>query len=496
MLSLSKHSIIYITRDIERALGLALSTAEGLDLNTSGYFIISNFTPFAKGAANDNKNVLLIKENGLLDTWELLQRLVHSEKAPRGADEESFEVYIGGKKIDRNKYNKQWFKRFLTPRASSGIRNERILVFKNTLQIEKTCKENGWKLLNPPAELSNKVEEKISQIKYLDALKKYLPDYKVMKCKDIDLKKMQANYFFRCEDVCGERSGMTPQREKNCLPNFFRSIVLQFNRSHTGSGTILIKNEKQLKEIQKKFPERECRIAPYIPGPLFTNNNVVGKDNILLGNISYQITGLKPFTDLPFSTIGNDWALPYKYLTTQQIKQYQKIARDVGKKLQKSGWRGLFGIDVVVDERTGKLFLLEINCRQPASTTYESVLQQGIRNKEKGISQIGQSPYSLLFTPYSLTTFEAHLLALQNQSLKKYELIKIKDGAQVILRNTKAQKHKSTKAQKTLKKNGFNVIEYNNTEPNSDLLRIQSKSGIMMKHNGFNVVGKKIKNQI
>ena len=68
-----KSPIIYVTRDIERALGLALSNVEGLPLDTPGYFIISNFTPFAKRVARGRKNVVLVKEEKMLDTYELLQ---------------------------------------------------------------------------------------------------------------------------------------------------------------------------------------------------------------------------------------------------------------------------------------------------------------------------------------------------------------------------------------------------------------------------------------
>lgn len=438
----SNKQIIYVTRDIERALGLALSETEGLSLDIQGYFIISNSTPFAKSVSKGHKNVLLIKERELLDTWELLKhpkvrRFISSTANP------SLTLPEEGLKSPPL--------RGVSPstRAQAeggGVRRPNIMVFKNTIQIEKTCRENGWKLLNAPAELSNKVEEKISQIKWLGTLKKYLPPYKVDECKN-----------FKFND---------------------KSFVLQFNRSHTGSGTILISNEKQLMELKKIFPEREARIAPYIDGPLFTNNNVVGNTRILLGNISYQITGLKPFTDLPFSTIGNDWALPHKYLSKKQITQYKKIATDVGLKLKKSGWKGLFGIDVVVNEKTGKLYLLEINCRQPASTTYESQLQQFKDTKRQG---------------YNVTTFEAHLMALTGIDLKGKELIQIEDGAQVILRNkkTKIQGYKNTRIQ-LFKKNQFNVIGYNNTEPNSDLLRIQSKVGIMKENNKFNNIGKKI----
>jgi hypothetical protein len=38
----------------------------------------------------------------------------------------------------------------------------------------------------------------------------------------------------------------------------------------------------------------------------------------------------------------------------------------------------------------------------------------------------------------------------------------------------------------------FNIIEYPNTTLGSDLLRIQSKNGIMEEHNKFNKIGKKI----
>ncbi|MDO8509669.1 MAG: hypothetical protein Q7S24_00830, partial [bacterium] len=65
MLSLKSKNIIYITRDLERALGLPL--------NTKGYFIISNFSAFAKQLVGDKKNVLLVKSERVLDTRELLE---------------------------------------------------------------------------------------------------------------------------------------------------------------------------------------------------------------------------------------------------------------------------------------------------------------------------------------------------------------------------------------------------------------------------------------
>lgn len=400
MLQLKGTPVVYITRDIERATGLKL--------NTPDYYIISNYSDFAKRWTNNKKNILLINENEPLDTWQLLQNKKTSE--------------------------------FIAP-----LKNPNILVFKNTSQIERICEKNNWKLLNPRSTLSNKIEEKISQVKWLGNLRKYLPDTKIELCKNIVFS--------------GKR------------------FIVQFNRSHTGTGTILVGSDSELKKIQQIFPNRETRVTKYIEGPAFTSNNVVTKDKVLIGNISYQITGLQPFTDQKFATIGNDWGVVKKLLNKSQIDQFKRITIDVGKKLQADGWRGLFGIDAILEQKTGKLYLIEINARQPASTSYESILQK-IRNPKSEIK--------------NLTTFEAHLAALLDIDLSKYEIAKIDDGAQIISRITKHISRNNPETIKILNKQGFDVIPYNNTKPGSDLLRIQSNISIMNSHNEFNEAGQKI----
>jgi len=429
MTNLRKYPIVYVTRDLERALGVPL--------DTPGYFIISNFSPFAKSTAKGRKNILLIKERELLDTYKLLE----------------------------HQKTKQFIKK----------NKAKILVFKNTPQIEKTCAENGWQLLNPSAELSSKVEEKISQIEWLGPLKKYLPNYTVLKCKEIyKFLESQNHYFFSLRNKARSALNTSSLQKNNDF--VLRQFVLQFNRSHTGSGTFLIENEKQLNDLAQKFPEREARIAPYIEGPLLTNNNIVAKDTILHGNISYQITGLVPFTDNPFTTIGNDWELPHKILTKKQILEYKKIATEVGVRLREHGWKGLFGIDVILEQKTGKLFLLEINCRQPASTTYESQLQS-----------MGHDTDNMI----QVTTFEAHLLSLLDRPLKKRKLTIIKSGAQIIQRVTRdIPTLKTPKFHKP--ENRFKYILYPNTNFGADLLRIQTKNSIMEKHNQLNDLGRNL----
>lgn len=392
--------VVYVVRDLERALGLPITT--------KGYYIISNYTAFANSVAKGRKNILLIKNTELLDTRELLAHV-------------KTKIFI------------------------KKIKNPQILVFKNTLMIEKICLENSWSLLNPSAELSSQVEEKITQVQWLGGLKKYLPPFEIKIANDV------------------KWSG--------------KKFILQFNRAHTGSGTILVESEEQLKEIQAKFPNREVRITKFINGPMLTNNNVVWGVKVLCGNINYQITGLKPFTNQPFATVGNDWALPHKILNATQKKEYEKIAHEIGIKMVASGWKGLFGIDVVCDEKTGKLYLIEINARQPASTSFESQLQS-----EK--NRVG------------LTTFQAHLLALLGENEISKKLTVIKDGAQIVQKVLSAKKPTNSKSLllniKEFYKKDLHTVYYENSKFESDWLRIQSKKGIMEKAGITNGLGQDI----
>lgn len=391
-------SLIYITRDIERALG-----AEPI----GDYYIVTNKTPYSEEIKNKYPdNITLIQKKTILDTIDLLM-----------LDEVQEMI------------NKK---------------NANIIVFKNTKNIEELCIEKKWKLLNPSAQLSETVENKITQVKWLNELSNLLPGHTICTAKEID---------------------------ESILENE-KVIVLQWAHGHTGSGTMLISNIKDLKDIKEKFPHREVKITKYIRGPVFTANIVVTNTVILMGNISYQITGMLPFTEKAFSTIGNDWSVTHTILTENHIKLFERMSELIGQKMQKDGWKGLFGVDIIYDEEKDELKLIEINARQAASTTFESQLQAKLA--VHGVDGI--------------TTFEAHINSLLNKIITS-PLIPMNDGAQILQRVTSKIKDIDTNK---LINSGYKVIKYSNTKENDDLIRIQSSKGIMEVHNKFNKRGKEI----
>lgn len=397
--------ITYITRDLERAVGM-----EPAD----DYVIVANKTPYAeKYAEKFPENVWLVngpQENVILGTKELMEHPTIKEK-------------LAGRSSD-------------------------VLVFKNTARVEEAATKNGIHLLNPRASLSETVENKMSQIEWLGELgKKYLPHHVIMTAR---------NLIWTGEP-----------------------FIVQWAHGHTGGGTILINSEAELKAIQARFPYRITRRTVYIQGPSFTVNAIVAADKILVGNISYQITGIPPFTDNQFSTIGNDWAATHSLLSPVETEFIETMASDIGKKLNIAGWRGLYGIDLIRDDKTGTIYLIEINARQPASTSFESYLQN--ENRQKGTNGI--------------TTFEAHLKALLGEKIDQ-PLIPINDGAQIVQRVTKNVKSVPAEKITALEALEHNVSVYPNTDINEDLVRVQSLKGIIETHGGFNERGKEIVGKI
>jgi len=394
------HPIIYVTRDIERALGIAPS---------ADYRIITNRTPYAESIAKDYPAYITLIDtthHALLDTAELLEHEIAIE----------------------------------TITQTKGD----ILVFKNTSRIESITKHHSWKLLNPSAVLAEKVENKITQIDWLGKIgDDWLPLHHILHAKEILWKN--------------------------------GPLIIQWAHGHTGDSTLLVNTASELEAIQKIFPERLARVSAYIHGPSFTMNVVVSPDKTIIGNPSYQITGIPPFTEGAFTTIGNDWSLPYSLLDESELSTLNDLAILIGEKLRTEGWKGLYGIDVIKDEERGRFFLIEINARQPASTTYESLLQK--RFRDQGITGI--------------TLFETHLLALRGESIHE-SLVPVNDGSQIIQRITSRTKHVSPTAIKVLEERGYTVISYSNTNENADLIRIQSIRDIMETHGKFNARGKEI----
>lgn len=236
------------------------------------------------------------------------------------------------------------FVQVLINKTCTNLTSAHIMVLKNSELIEGLCKKQGWRLLAPKASIAEKFENKISQYKLL---KNTLPYPK--------------------------SSLITPEKFE-----FHEPVVLQFNRGHSGNSTFFIESQKDIENLYKLFPKREARVSEYIKGKTYTLNCLLlNSGDVLTGSLSEQITGLRIATNNPHTTVGNDFASPGT-LYMAQVRGIQKIALNSGHVMHKKGYRGLFGIDVIIEEDSGKIYFIELNTHQPASVSFEAKLHRNI----------------------------------------------------------------------------------------------------------------------
>lgn len=206
----------------------------------------------------------------------------------------------------------------------------RLLVFKNSLQITKLAQKNKWQILLSPAKFNQILEDKINFLKF--AKKHQLP---ILPTKVLPCQKIQ----------------------------FQKSLVIQTRQGHAGNSTFFVQNQKSLSCLQKRIGEWPVKITPYHKLPTFSLNLCVTTSQIFYTQPFYQITGDQNLNPNPGGSGGIDFDLAQQILTPDLFTKIRKLAEQVGTALQKINYRGICGLDFLVDVKGENLFLLELNPR-------------------------------------------------------------------------------------------------------------------------------------
>lgn len=330
------------------------------------------------------------------------------------------------------------------------------IVFKNNPKIQRIAKEKKIRLLNPDYRLVEKYENKITQYQWLNKIiPEYLPTTIIATPHAVSFSEL---------------------KKKLDIP-----FIYQSNRGHSGEGTQVVRDKNDWGKLKNKYPQRPFRFSKLIPGETFTLNVCLWEKCILLGNPSYQITGLSEFTDFPFATIGNDWLYANQKITKKDLRKVNKITKEIGKAMFQDGWKGLFGIDFI--RKKEKWFVIEINARQSASVNLETTYQQ-----KQGSG---------------LTMMTVHLAALLNiplpaDCLKIQESVqKMKQGARILIRKKMTENH--VRLKKLLSISGQEwicdkqKIGHESIKHNEVIYSIQKENGgFIEKHNQWNKSAQKI----
>lgn len=150
-------------------------------------------------------------------------------------------------------------------------------------------------------------------------------------------------------------------------------FVIQFETGWFGNRTFFIHEQESLKKLQKQYSNRQVLIAPFIKGPVLTNNIMVGTTHTYQTYPFMQLNDtaktIPRLSRLPGSTIGNVWGpldgILGKYTNTV-VQTIHIYTEQIGTILRDMGFHGYAGLDFLISE-AGEVFLQELNPRFTAS---------------------------------------------------------------------------------------------------------------------------------
>lgn len=152
---------------------------------------------------------------------------------------------------------------------------------------------------------------------------------------------------------------------------FGAKFVLQQDLGAAGHGTAVIGSSKDLADAGKRFGGSDVWATPFAGLLSFNVNAVATGNGTAVGYPSVQIVGQGFLHGAPSGHGGNDFtaaAAAHAGILGSVREQSMRI----GDFLAAHGYRGLFGLDFVVDENRGTLYAVDLNPRWQASTSLQA----------------------------------------------------------------------------------------------------------------------------
>ena len=225
-----------------------------------------------------------------------------------------------------------------------------IMYFKPAKKIDYLLDKYKWKKAGNHSDLNECYENKIYFSRFLQ---KYFPDLGI--------------------------SSLTGRLNKlsfsELIKTYGQPYVIQFGHGWAGKTTFFIENEKDFLNLCQKYPETMVKAGKFIRGFTVLNNCCIYQDKILVSPSAVQIGAVKKLYPDSFVTCGRQW--PAKFISEKQEREINRISQQVGSIMQKNSYKGFFGLDFLIDESSGKIYLAEINARLTASSAFFTKLEWG-----------------------------------------------------------------------------------------------------------------------
>ncbi len=283
----------------------------------------------------------------------------------------SLEKGMGTKHIKESRNSTTILRHPRTEKYLEKFKNPALIVYKSSSRMERVCHQHGWTLAVAPLKFGKALfENKVKFRRLLEEIGVPVPPGKIKKPQDL--------HYGHLINTLG-------------LP-----FVIQHPTRGGGKGTFFIRNEydfnqarkklririKEGQELPAKAPE-EIIVARFVKGPSPSITGCVTRHGILSTCPQMQVLDIPElFNPQKGSGLfcGHDWSYP---LDENIRNQAYEIVEKVGKYFQSQDYKGIFGLDFVMDEKEEKLYVTEANPRLLA--TFPTITMAQIRLGEPPI---------------------------------------------------------------------------------------------------------------
>jgi hypothetical protein len=157
-------------------------------------------------------------------------------------------------------------------------------------------------------------------------------------------------------------------RYSELAAEFGSRFVLQLARGASGSGTAFVASEIDYVASGRRFGGAPVHVAPDL-GDVSVNINALALTNdVVVSCPSVQLAGLSMLCSDRGMYCGNDF-IAARDLPAPIVRDVMEQTAKIGAWIASLGYRGLFGLDFVLDSSNSKAYAVDLNPRWQGSTT-------------------------------------------------------------------------------------------------------------------------------
>ena len=217
-----------------------------------------------------------------------------------------------------------------------------IIPFKPSAKIDLICQQNHWITASNPSKINRLLEDKIK-------------------------------FFHICEQnsipiIPAAIDNFNQSNFQKYQHTFGNKLIVQTHFGWAGKSTHSFDSWNQ---ASKKIPiDTLVKYSPFLQGYTLLNNCCLTHLGLIQSPPALQYTGLSPFTNNPFATVGRQWP---SFAPLKVISKVKTITQKLSIVLSNLSYKGYFGLDFFV--HNNQVFLLECNPRLTASFAFYTNLE-------------------------------------------------------------------------------------------------------------------------